>query len=389
MIRILDATLREGEQTPGVYFDRHIKLAIAQLLDEIGVDIIEAGHPAVTPEIHSAVDTLSHQDFNAFVGAHSRSLQSDVELALECNVRFLGIFYCVSEDRLNGVFKKDISTAISQITSVIDYAKSVNPDLLIRYTPEDTVRSEFANVISVAEAAVKSGANIISVADTTGYMVPGTSRSMYDYIARLKDELAKRNCEPQIAVHCHNDRGLALANVLDAYRAGAEIIDSSVQGLGERAGIVDLAQLLVIFSTEFQQHNKWNLQKLPELYELVSKHSGVCLPANYPVMGDNAFTHCAGVHTHAAAVNPMHYESLNPELVGRKRNFSLDHMSGLASIRYALDLLETEVDQELEKEILQEVKIVGQRGRTVDLSELSHIITYLKQTSKKVKEKRN
>ena len=389
MIQILDATLREGEQTPGVYFDRHIKLAIAQLLDEIGIDIIEAGHPTVTPEIRSAVDKLAHQNFTAYIGAHSRSLRGDVELALECGVKFLGIFYCVSEERLSGVFKKDIQTAINQITEIINYAKSENPELLIRYTPEDTVRSEFSNVVTVAEAAVKAGADIISVADTTGYMVPNTSRSMYDYISRLKEELGNRDCEPKIAVHCHNDRGLALANALDAYRGGAEIIDCSVQGLGERAGIVDLAQLLIILSTEYGQQGRWQLDKLPELYKLVSQHSGVCLPANYPVMGDNAFTHCAGVHTHAAAINPMHYESLSPELVGRKRNFSLDHMSGLASIRYALELLEMEADTELENDILSEVKIVGQRGRTVDLEELTHIITYLKQTSKKVKAKRS
>lgn len=389
MLSILDSTLREGEQTPGVYFDRHIKLAIAQLLDDIGIDIIEAGHPTVTPEIESAVAKLANQHFNAKIGAHARSLKNDVKLALECHVKFLGIFYCVSDDRLNGVFKKEIKEAIEQITGIIEYAKSVNPDLLVRYTPEDTVRSEFVNVLSVAEAAVKSGADIISVADTTGYMVPGTKRSMYDYIAKLKDELGNRNCEPKIAVHCHNDRGLALANALDAFRAGAEIIDASVQGLGERAGIVDLAQLLIVLSTEFGQNEKWNLQKLPELYDLVSLHSGVCLPANFPVIGENAFTHCAGVHTHAAAVNPMHYESLNPELIGKKRTFSLDHMSGLASIRYALEILEIEVDTEFEKEILREVKVVGQHGRTVSLPELTHIITYLKQTSKKAKAKRS
>ncbi len=113
MIRILDATLREGEQTPGVYFDKHIKLAIARLLDEIGIDIIEAGHPAVTPEIHSAVDTLAHKSFEAKIGAHSRSLKSDVELALDCGVNFLGIFYCVSDERLNGVFNKSINDAAS------------------------------------------------------------------------------------------------------------------------------------------------------------------------------------------------------------------------------------------------------------------------------------
>lgn len=374
MVEVLDSTLREGEQTPGVYFDKHIKLAIADLLDEVGVSIIESGHPSVTTEIYSAVKSIAQKHYKAKVGAHSRSLKGDVELALECGVDFLGIFYCVSDERLNTVFKKDLSVAIEQICGVIQFAKEQKPDLLIRYTPEDTVRSQFENVVAAAAAAVKAGADIISVADTTGYMVPGTPRNMYDYIKNLKAELAAQNLFPKIAVHCHNDRGLALANAIQAYEAGAEIIDASVLGLGERAGIVDLAQLLVVLTSDFGMH-KWNLSKLPELYELVSRHSQVNIPVNYPVTGRNAFTHCAGVHTHAASVNPMHYESLSPELVGRKRTFSLDHMSGIASVRYALNLIgQGDLDETVQMDVLQEVKSVGQRGRTVELSELSHIV---------------
>ncbi|MEW6703207.1 MAG: 2-isopropylmalate synthase [Bacteroidota bacterium] len=378
LISVLDSTLREGEQTPGVYFDKHIKLAIANLLEEVGVDIIEAGHPMVTPEIHAAVKSIAQKGFKAIVGAHSRSLQSDVDLALECGVGFLGIFYCVSDERLSSVFKKDLDTAIKQISDVIRYAKNQNPNLLIRYTPEDTVRSQFENVVKAAAAAVEAGADIISVADTTGYMVPGTKRSMYDYIARLIEELGKRNLYPRIAVHCHNDRGLALANALDAYRAGASIIDAAAVGLGERAGIVDLAQLLVVLTVDYNQ-NRWNLSKLVELYDLVSKHSGVPIPANYPITGKNAFTHCAGVHTHAASINPMHYESLNPEILGRQRNFALDHMSGIASLRYALKLIEEEgLEEATQFDVLKEVKSVGQRGRTVDLAELKHIVDAVK-----------
>ncbi len=378
MVWVLDSTLREGEQTPGVYFDKHIKLAIANLLNEVGIDIIEAGHPMVTQEIHSAVKSIAQKDFKSIVGAHSRSLKSDVDLALECSVGFLGIFYCVSEERLNTVFKKDLDAAIQQITDVIKYAKSQNPKLLIRYTPEDTVRSQFENVVKAAVAAVEAGADIISVADTTGYMVTGTQRNMYDYISRLKSEFDKRNLKPKIAVHCHNDRGLALANALDAYRGGAEIIDATVLGLGERAGIVDLAELLVVLTVDYGIQ-KWNLQKLTELYELVSKHSGIPIPANYPVTGKNAFTHCAGVHTHAASINPMHYESLNPEILGRERNFALDHMSGIASLRYALKLInEEDLDEDIQQDVLKEVKAVGQRGRTVDLAELKHIVDAVK-----------
>jgi len=377
LVWVLDSTLREGEQTPGVYFDKHIKLAIANLLDEIGIDIIEAGHPMVTPEILAAVKAIAQKNYKAVVGAHSRSLKQDVDLALECGVGFIGVFYCVSDERLNTVFKKDLDSAIQQITDIIKYAKSQKPDLLIRYTPEDTVRTQFENVVKASVAAVESGADIISVADTTGFMIPG-KRSMYDYISRLKEEFDKRNLHPKVAVHCHNDRGLALANALDAYRAGADIIDATTLGLGERAGLVDLAQLLVVLTVDYGE-NRWNLPKLLDLYDLVSKHSGVPIPANFPITGKNAFTHCAGVHTHAASINPMHYESLNPAVVGRERSFALDHMSGIPSLRYALNLIgENELDEQTQFDILQEVKSVGQRGRTVDLAELKHIVDAVK-----------
>ena len=338
MVQILDTTLREGEQAPGVYFENHIKLAIAQQLDKIGVDIIEAGHPVVTPEIREAVSTLSKAGLKAAIGAHARSIKGDVDIAISCGVDFLGIFYCVSDERLKGVFKTDLDTAINKITEVIQYAKTLKPELIIRYTPEDTVRSQFDNVVKASVAAVKAGADIISVADTTGCMIPGTKHSMYDYVKKLKNAFQKQEINPKIAVHCHNDRGLALANALDAYRAGADIIDASVLGLGERAGIVDLAQLLVILKSDFNE-GSWNLEHLSKLYELVSQHAKIKMFRHFPVMGDNAFTHCAGVHTQAAKENPLHYQSLNPEVVGKQTVFSLDHMSGLSSVKHALELI--------------------------------------------------
>ena len=387
-LKILDSTLREGEQTPGVCFNNHIKTAIADLLDAVGVDIIETGHPVVTQDIYESVKQISGRGLNALAGAHARSVQNDVDVALECGVGFLGIFYCVSDSRLNHHEKK-LNEVVDKITSIVSYAREQRPELIIRYTPEDTVRSEWTNVITAAVEAVKAGANVISVADTTGYMIPGTDRSMYDYIKRLKDDLAAQNAYPMIAVHCHNDRGLSLANALDGYRAGAEIIDATVMGLGERAGLVDLATLLAVLTTDFNAENKWNLKLLPELYQLVSRFSGFTIPKLAPVIGDNAFTHCAGVHTQAALKNPLHYQSLDPALVGRKSKLSLDHMSGLSAVKYALDSIgASDLDDNLVNEILKKVKEIGQMGRVVDLEELRHILNYLtKERTNKVESK--
>lgn len=375
MVQILDSTLREGEQTPGVCFPPHAKLAIALVLDELGVGVIEAGHPMVSEGIEAAVKRLSEQGFKAQIAAHARSVQADVDKALECGVDFLGIFYCVSSSRLEGVFKRTLGDAIDQITSSIRYAKEQNPELVIRYTPEDTVRSKFENVVEAAAAAVQAGADVISIADTTGAMIP-RHRSMYDFTKRLRDELSAKGAEPKMAVHCHDDRGLAVANALDAYHAGIDIIDTTVLGLGERAGIVDTAQLLAVLAADLGLED-WNLSVLPRLYETVSTYCGIPIPPTAPVIGANAFTHCAGVHTHAATKNAVHYQSLDPELFGREMQVSLDHMSGISSVQYAMDKIGAEAtDTELAKEVLVHVKRVGEIGRTVGRSELGDIIRW-------------
>ncbi len=377
MITVLDSTLREGEQTPGVAFDLHIKLAIADLLDEIGVDVIEAGHPVVSDEIRAAVDALARRGLRATVAAHARSLDRDVELALECGVGFLGIFYCVSDDRL-GDHGRTLRSAVDQIASVIRRARAARPDLLIRYTPEDAVRSPFENVVSAASAAVEAGANIISIADTTGTTIPGTPRSLYGFVSRLRDRLVAQGLTPRFAVHCHNDRGLALANALDGIRAGASIVDASVLGLGERAGIVDLAALLAVLAIDMGE-DRFNLARLPELYALVSRYAGMPVPANLPVCGANAFTHCAGVHTQAAIRNPLHYQSLPPEPFGRRSQIALDHMSGMATLRYCLERIgEADLTPDLADLVLAKVKEIGARGRSIDDAELTYIVRYLR-----------
>lgn len=383
MVSILDTTLREGEQTPGVYFSEHVKLDIARQLNNVGVKFIEAGHPFVGKEIYDAVKHLAQQPFRSLVGAHARSLRKDVDLALECGVKFLGVFYCVSDERLQTVFNSNLNTAINQITDVIAYAKSQNPELIIRFTPEDTVRSAFQNVIDAAVASVQAGADIISVADTTGFMVPRSEHNMYDFVKRLKDTLASYDVYPAIAVHCHNDRGLALANALDGYFAGAEIIDASVMGLGERAGIVDLATITAMLAQLESEHELWDLKQLVPLYQMVSKFAEVPIPVNFPITGENAFKHCAGVHTHAAQVNPLHYQSLDPAPFGRQMEIALDHMSGISSLRYALGKIGAEdLDKATMNAVLSRVKEVGRTGRTVTLDELAMIVHWVKEKQK-------
>jgi 2-isopropylmalate synthase len=148
-----------------------------------------------------------------------------------------------------------------------------------------------------------------------------------------------------------------------------------VLGLGERAGIVDLGTLLTVLASDFGQAGRWDLTRLPELYQLVSRYARVSVPVNLPVTGRNAFTHCAGVHTQAAIRNPLHYQSLDPAIVGREPEIALDHMAGMASLRFSLARIGySDLPDELARPLLKRVKEVGQSGRTVDLDELRLIV---------------
>ncbi len=377
MVRILDTTLREGEQTPGVAFPVHAKIALAEGLERLGVDIVEAGHPVVDKEIERGVRLLAARKGEIRVGAHARSLKGDVDMALSCGVSFLGLFYCVSRERLTEG-NRTLSQAIESVTSLIREVKGRAPQVMVRYTPEDTVRTAWPDVAAVALEAARAGADVISVADTTGYMVPGTENNLYDYTLRMRESLVRGGVNPMLAVHCHNDRGLALANALDAYRAGVDIIDASVLGLGERAGIVDLAQLMVALRSGWNEGERWDLTQLPELYRRVSRFSGIPVPPLAPVVGENAFSHCAGIHTQAAIRNPLHYQSLDPITVGRCSRVVLDHMAGTSALLYALrNLGEEDVGEDRLKEILLRVKEVGRLGRTVDREELGFIVASL------------
>ena len=377
MVRILDTTLREGEQTPGVAFPVHAKIALAEGLERLGVDIVEAGHPVVDKEIERGVRLLAARKGEIRVGAHARSLKGDVDMALSCGVSFLGLFYCVSRERLTEG-NRTLSQAIESVTSLIREVKGRAPHVMVRYTPEDTVRTAWPDVAAVALEAARAGADVISVADTTGYMVPGTENNLYDYTLRMRESLTRGGVNPMLAVHCHNDRGLALANALDAYRAGVDIIDASVLGLGERAGIVDLAQLMVALRSGWNEGERWDLTQLPELYRRVSRFSGIPVPPLAPVVGENAFSHCAGIHTQAAIRNPLHYQSLDPITVGRCSRVVLDHMAGTSALLYALrNLGEEDVGEDRLKEILLRVKEVGRLGRTVDREELGFIVASL------------
>jgi 2-isopropylmalate synthase len=346
MVEILDTTLREGEQTPGVTFSVEEKLTIANLLDYFGVNIIEAGHPIVSEDIYKTVKLISNQGFNADILAHCRAKKEDIDSAISCDVDWVGIFFCVSKKRLKQQFKLDLENATDQITNTIAYAK--DHGLKVRYTPEDTTRTEYENLIKVSRAAIESGVDRISIADTVGAMTP---INMYNFVKKIKSNLSV-----DLNVHCHNDLGLATANSLAAYEAGATLIDVTVNGIGERVGITSMSEICLALNCFYQIKHNWKLDKLTEISQTISKYSGQNIPPNMPIVGENAFLHKAGLHVSAVVNDPSHYELFPAELVGRKRNFILDKMSGIHTVRKKLEKLKLEANKDDLEKILNYAK---------------------------------
>lgn len=327
MVEILDTTLREGEQTPHVTFTISEKLEIATLLDEFGVDIIEAGHPQVSKDICEAVKNIANQGYNSEILAHCRSLQEDIDLALSCDVDWVGIFFCVSNKRIEQHFRKNIENIQTQIAKTVEYAK--DHGLKVRYTPEDTVRTEYPTLLQVSKAAIDAGADRISIADTVGAMTP---LHMHHFIKKIQSDL-----DVPLHVHCHNDLGMATANALAAYEAGVRLIDVTVNGLGERVGITPLSELCIALYSLYHVDNHWKFELLLDIAQKVSEFSGLPIPTNTPVIGDHAFIHNAGLHVAAVLRNPEFYEIFPAELIGKKRTFILDKMASSQTIKQKLE----------------------------------------------------
>jgi 2-isopropylmalate synthase len=349
MIEILDSTLREGEQTPGVSFSIVQKLEIARLLDQFGVDIIEAGHPVVSEDIYRTVKAIARENLEAEVLAHCRALTSDIDKALDCGVDWVGIFYCITDKSLEQRFRTDIEGAVNVVASVVEYAKAHG--LKVRYTPEDTVRSDFENVIRVSKAAIDAGADRICIADTAGIMTPS---GMRDFVTKMRMRL-----NVKLNVHCHNDLGMAAANSLTAIEAGAALVDVTINGLGERTGIAPLAEVCTALKLVHKSEAKWKMDLLPEMSRIVEEYSGIKVSSQAPIVGRNAFRHNAGLHVAAVLLDPNYYESIPAEMVGRQRDVVLGKMSSKQTIMFKLDQLNLRLENGRVNELLQHIKSNG------------------------------
>lgn len=368
MLEILDTTLREGEQTPYVNFTVDEKVKIAHMLDSVGVDMIEAGDPSVSPNVARAIKNIASLGLRAEVVAHSVASRLSIDRAKACGANRVAIFYATSKIHLDAKLHKTQAQAIEIIQEHIAYARSLG--MKVRYTPEDATRTDFEFLIQVCNAAIKAGADRISFADTLGIMQP---HIMFDKVRALRKHLLP--CK--IDLHCHNDYGLALANAMAGIRAGADCIHTTVNGLGERTGIPDLAETVVSFRN-LEGSEKYNIQPLMDVSGYLEKVSGFFLAPNKPITGQNAFSHKSGVHTNGILKDPRTYEPFDPSILGRERKIIIDKYTGKSAVASRLDEYGIEVSAAELEVIVTRIKNIGDERKQLfdaDILEIAEQVT--------------
>jgi len=330
-IRILDSTLREGEQHPGVAFTNKQRIQIAWMLDSFGVDQIEIS-PVVSHDHFEATKTIIKQDLKADILAHVRAIKQDVDIAINCGATWVATYLGISDIHLSAKLKISREEAKIRALEVADYIKSHG--LKSRFTMEDASRTEPDFLIEMCKEMNSRKIERISLPDTVGILRP---RGMYNLVKMISENLDfTKSC---IDVHCHNDLGLALANALAGCEAGADQIHTTIDGLGERTGIPSLAETSVALTLIYNMPNDFRLHLLRDLSRTISEYTGMPSPESKPVVGDSAYKHKAGTHLAAILRNPSAYEILDPRTVGNRRKIVFGELAGKNGAAYLLSLL--------------------------------------------------
>ncbi|MCK9631406.1 MAG: homocitrate synthase family protein [Methanoregula sp.] len=333
-IEICDVTLRDGEQTPGVSFSCREKVEIATMLDEIGIEMIEAGFPAVSENEKHCVKTIANLGLDARISGFCRAKKPDIQTAIDCGVDIVSIFIPTSELHVRLKFKKPRGQVLEDSLEMIDFAR--DHGMQVRFAAEDASRTDLPFLKEVYQQAAEHGAVLLSYADTVGCLIPS---EMSQIMAELVSSVDRPFC-----AHCHNDMGCAVANTLTAAEAGAFQLHTTVNGIGERAGNASLEELLVALRMK-KGIDRYDLSKLTELSHLVEKYSGVPLPRNKPVTGELAFSHESGIHIAAILEDPSTYEFFPPDLVGGERHFILGKHTGKKALEHVVASLGCELSE--------------------------------------------
>src|ERR1700733_1880477 len=350
-VRIHDATLRDGEQTPGVVFSVADKIAIAEKLDEVGVERIEAGMPAVSDQDFEAIKAISKMGLKSQIFTFARAMTGDIDKALECGAHGVIVEIPIGFPKLKYQFKWTWEDVLRKSVDVINYAKKLG--LYVCHFPYDTTRAREEDLTNLLTRLMQEAPpDSVGVVDTMGCVLPEAMK----YLVRLVKGITKLPVE----VHTHNDFGMAVATELAGVEAGAEVVHSCANGLGERTGNAALEELIVALHVLYGYETKYDLGKLPELGELVSRISKFDIALNKPILGDRNFTRESGIGVDLVVKEPLAMFGTHPALTGRRGEVVLGKKSGKASITYNLEQMGiTDADDEAVSEMLKRVKDKG------------------------------
>jgi isopropylmalate/homocitrate/citramalate synthase len=357
---ISDTTLRDGEQAPGVAFDAQEKIRIATRLAALGVPLIEAGFPAVSPEEAEAVRGVVAAELDAVIQVIARPVRRDIDLAVGTGAQSIALFIGTSDAHLARKLRTDRPHLVRQVGEAVGYAK--NSGRQVVFCAEDATRTDPDFLTAVCAVAAESGADAVGLADTVGVATPWS-------FMRLVQQVTA-GCRLPVAVHCHNDLGLATANSLAALLGGASGVQCSVLGIGERAGNACLEELVLALEVGLDHRTGLDLTGLGDLAHDVAAVTGQSVMPGRPVVGRNAFLHESGLHTSGIVRDPTTYEPYPPELVGRTRAFAAGKHSGRSGIghilsRHGVTLADDQMDA-----LLTRVKSRRYHGDPLDEREL-------------------
>ncbi|KAI7901208.1 homocitrate synthase [Cokeromyces recurvatus] len=347
--KIIESTLREGEQFANAFFTTEKKIEIAKALDQIGVDYLELTSPAASEQSRNDCKVISSLGLKAKILTHIRCHMDDAKLAIDTGVDGLDVVIGTSSFLREFSHGKDMDYITKQAIEVITYIKSQG--LEVRFSTEDSFRSDLVDLLSIYKAVDKIGVNRVGIADTVGCANP---RQVYELVKTLRSVVS---CD--IECHFHNDTGCAIANAYAALEAGATHIDTSVLGIGERNGITPLGGFLARMYTGDKEYvkTKYNLTKIREVENIIADAVEVTVPFNNYITGYCAFTHKAGIHAKAILNNPSTYEILNPTDFGMTRYVSIGHrLTGWNAVKNRVEQLNLDLTDEDAKAVTAKIK---------------------------------
>jgi len=356
-VQLLDTTLRDGEQAPGISLSPDQKEEIALALDRAGLSFVEAGSACTGDGERRTIRRVTDLDLDATVTSFARGVRGDVDLALDCGVDGVHVVVPASDRHVERKVGSTREAVVERTESLVEYARE--HDLWVEVIGEDGSRADPGFLDSIARAAFDAGADRFCYADTVGHASP---HEAYESVSRLAEF-------GPVSTHTHDDLGLGMANALASVVAGADLVHGTVNGVGERAGNVAVEEVAIALSHCYGIETL-RLDALYDLAQTVARTTGIPLAPNKAVVGENAFAHESGIHTDGTLKDERMYEPYPPELVGRERRLVLGKHAGRAGVQAALTEHGVSVEPEVLDRIVERVKRIGERGKRVTDADL-------------------